>query len=152
MLIPLAAAYSHSRQKSVASAPTMENPSYSGPDPLPANKTELEGLRNFHVSQLQILANRVGVFNEYIGLDNVVLSNYQQDDKSKMVATMMQWRIKLQSRCKQDLATSVTYHREELKKVLIRSMSGKTGETKKLDGEDLLSTYVLPANDCWHPN
>jgi len=120
----------------------MESPPSPGPDPIPTNKTELEGLRNFHVSQLEALARRVRLFNEHIDLDSIVMSHLQQEDKSKMVATVMQRRVESQLRCKRDMAASVTYHREELKKVLRAFMKEKNGEMKEVDGEDILSTYV----------
>lgn len=122
----------------------MDSPPSPGPDPLPTNKTELEGLRNFHVSQLEALARRVKVFNEHIDLDSIVLSHLQQEDKSKMAATVMQRRVDAQLRCKRDLAMSVTYHREELKKVLRALMKEKNAEVKEADGEEILSTYDMP--------
>lgn len=121
----------------------MEAPPSPGPDQLPTNKTELEGLRNSHVSQLEILAKRVKLFNEHIDLDSIVLSNLKHEDKSKMAATVMQKRIRSQVRCKRDLATNVEYHREELKKVLTALMKDKDGEMKEADGEAMLSTYVM---------
>lgn len=121
----------------------MEAPPSPGPDQLPTNKTELEGLRNSHVSQLEILAKRVKLFNEYIDLDSIVLSNLQNEDKSKRAATVMQKRVRSQLRCKRDLATNVEYHREELKKVLTALMKDKDGETKEAAGEAMLSTYVM---------
>jgi len=124
----------------------MESPPSLGPDPLPNNKTELEGLHNYHVSQLETLARRVKLFNEHIDLDSIVLSHLQQEDKSKMAATVMRRRVDSQLRCRRDLATNVTYHREELKKVLRALMKGKTGAMKELNGEDLLATYVIFPN------
>ena len=121
----------------------MDGPPSPGPDPLPSNKTELEGLRNFHVSQLEALARRVKLFNEHIDLDSIVLAHLQQEDKSKMAATVMQRRVDSQVRCKRDLATIVTYHREELKKVLRALMKDKDRELKEVDGEDILATYVM---------
>lgn len=124
----------------------MESPPSPGPDPLPNNKTELEGLRNYHVSQLETLARRVKVFNEHIDLDSIILSHLQQEDKSKMAATVMQRRVDSQLRCRRDLATNVTHHREELKKVLRALMKEKVGVMKELNGEDLLATYVILLN------
>jgi hypothetical protein len=99
-------------QKSIASSTVMERPSTPSPDPLPTNKPELEGLRNFHVSQLETLARRVKLFNEHVDLDSIVLSHLQQEDKSKMAATVMQKRVNSQLRCKRDMEMSVSYHRE----------------------------------------
>ncbi len=122
----------------------MEPPPTPIPDPLPTNKTELEGLRNFHVSQLEALARRVKIFNEHIDLDSIVLSHLQQEDKSKMTAAVMQRRVDTQLRCKRDLALSVSYHREELKKVVGALMRGKIGENGETggQGEDVTPVYV----------
>ncbi len=116
----------------------MERPSTPSPDPLPTNKPELEGLRNFHVSQLETLARRVKLFNEHVDLDSIVLSHLQQEDKSKMAATVMQKRVNSQLRCKRDMEMSVSYHREELKKVLKALMKENAGEVKEGEGEDML--------------
>ena len=124
----------------------MERPLTPSPDPIPTNKTELEGLRNFHVSQLENLARRVKLFNEHIDLDSIVLSHLQQEEKSKIASTVMQKRIDSQLRCKRDLALSVTYHRDELKRILWGLTKEKSGENKEGDGEEVLPTYAIPSS------
>ncbi|KAI9873180.1 MAG: hypothetical protein M1830_000738 [Pleopsidium flavum] len=128
----------------------MERPPTPSPDPLPTNKPELEGLRNFHVSQLETLAKRVKLFNEHVDIDSIVLSHLQQEDKSKMAATVMQKRVNSELRCKRDMEMSVSYHREELKKVLKALMKDKVGDMKDGEDEDVLPIINgLPTPGEW---
>lgn len=122
-------------------------------DCLPTNKTELEGLCNYHVSQLETLARRVKLLNEYIDLDSIVLSNLRQDDKSNVAAAMMTVRIEAQLQCKRDMAVNVNYHRGQLRTVLRALMKEKNGITNGAtngssisneDAEDKVPVCVSP--------
>ncbi|KAL8921420.1 MAG: hypothetical protein Q9208_005746 [Pyrenodesmia sp. 3 TL-2023] len=53
-------------------------------DPLPTSFAALEGHLNHHASQLQQLADRVETINEWIDLDNIVLSRLIRDEQKRV--------------------------------------------------------------------
>ncbi|KAL8750282.1 MAG: hypothetical protein Q9184_006478, partial [Pyrenodesmia sp. 2 TL-2023] len=53
-------------------------------DPLPTSFAALEGHLNHHASQLQQLADRVETINEWIDLDNIVLSRLIRDEHKRV--------------------------------------------------------------------
>ncbi|KAI9801523.1 MAG: hypothetical protein M1833_002755 [Piccolia ochrophora] len=98
------------------------------PDPTPMVKAELEGLLNFHLSQLGTMTHRLEWLNEQIDRDGIVLTRLQSEEGKKKEAKYMNDRIHVLWVAKKGLGKNVTWHREEIKRLTALLSQGRSPE------------------------
>ncbi|KAI9852948.1 MAG: Serine--tRNA ligase, mitochondrial [Thelocarpon superellum] len=83
------------------------------PDPTPSDPGAIEGLLNFHLSQLDTISLRMQWLNEQMDRDNIVLVRLQRDIGRDREAKYMEDRVQALWECKRAFSRNVTWHRHE---------------------------------------
>ena len=81
--------------------------------PSPCTPPAIEGLLNFHLSQLDTLSLRVQWLNEQMDRDGIVLVRLQREGGREREAKYMEDRVQALWECKRGFGRNVKWHRHE---------------------------------------
>ncbi len=82
-------------------------------DPTPSNPAALEGLLNYHLSQLSTLSPRLVWLDEQVDRDLIVLDRLQREEGRAREATSFQERVDVQYACRKSLSRLSKWHQAE---------------------------------------
>jgi hypothetical protein len=100
-----------------ATTSTAKAPTKDTRDPLPTDKVALEGILNYHLSQLGILYRRLVSHNAEIDTDRITYENLAKDPGKQVVASAMAERIKGWVEYRNSRAGNVMFHRGEVVRI-----------------------------------